>query len=110
MSAVLLIEDDDRIRLSLAMALEDEGYTAHAVATAEEGLTAQRRQALGLGPERTALLQPQALLPLLQPQPCTDLHRRQLRCGHRRLHAERLDGTGLHIDLQPGMWLREAWQ
>jgi DNA-binding response OmpR family regulator len=43
MSAVLLIEDDDRIRLSLAMALEDEGYTAHAVATAEEGLTAQRR-------------------------------------------------------------------
>ncbi|GIE35105.1 DNA-binding response regulator [Actinoplanes italicus] len=43
MSAVLLIEDDDRIRLSLAMALEDEGYTAHAVATAEEGLIAQRR-------------------------------------------------------------------
>ncbi|GAA0434861.1 DNA-binding response regulator [Actinoplanes capillaceus] len=43
MSAVLLIEDDDRIRLSLAMALEDEGYTAHAVATAEEGLAAQRR-------------------------------------------------------------------
>ncbi|GAA1648016.1 response regulator transcription factor [Actinoplanes couchii] len=42
MSAVLLIEDDDRIRLSLAMALEDEGYTAHAVATAEEGLAAQR--------------------------------------------------------------------
>ncbi|OJF15240.1 response regulator transcription factor [Couchioplanes caeruleus] len=44
MSAVLLIEDDDRIRLSLAMALEDEGYTAHAVATAEEGIAAQRRQ------------------------------------------------------------------
>jgi DNA-binding response OmpR family regulator len=43
MTAVLLIEDDDRIRLSLAMALEDEGYTAHAVATAEEGLEAQRR-------------------------------------------------------------------
>ncbi|WP_436534649.1 response regulator transcription factor [Actinoplanes sp. HUAS TT8] len=44
MNAVLLIEDDDRIRLSLAMALEDEGYTARAVATAEEGLTAQRTQ------------------------------------------------------------------
>jgi DNA-binding response OmpR family regulator len=44
MNAVLLIEDDDRIRLSLAMALEDEGYTAHAAATAEEGLIMQRRQ------------------------------------------------------------------
>ena len=44
MSAVLLIEDDDRIRLSLAMALEDEGYVTHAVATAEEGLELQRRQ------------------------------------------------------------------
>lgn len=44
MSAVLLIEDDDRIRASLAMALEDEGYTAHAVATAEEGIALQRRQ------------------------------------------------------------------
>jgi DNA-binding response OmpR family regulator len=44
MNAVLLIEDDDRIRLSLAMAREDEGYTAHAAATAEEGLAMQRRQ------------------------------------------------------------------
>ena len=44
MSAVLLIEDDDRIRLSLAMALEDEGYVTHAVATAEEGLEMQRRE------------------------------------------------------------------
>jgi DNA-binding response OmpR family regulator len=44
MTAVLLIEDDDRIRLSLAMALEDEGYTATAVATAEEGIAAHRRQ------------------------------------------------------------------
>ena len=41
---MLLIEDDDRIRLSLTMALEDEGYTAYAVATAEEGLDAQRRR------------------------------------------------------------------
>nr|WP_221383135.1 response regulator transcription factor [Actinoplanes polyasparticus] len=43
MTAVLLIEDDDRIRLSLVLALEDEGYAAHAVATAEEGLIEQRR-------------------------------------------------------------------
>lgn len=44
MTAVLLIEDDDRIRLSLSMALEDEGYTAYAVATAEEGIAEQRRR------------------------------------------------------------------
>jgi DNA-binding response OmpR family regulator len=44
MSTVLLIEDDDRIRLSLSMALEDEGYATQAVATAEEGLDAQRDQ------------------------------------------------------------------
>ncbi|WP_328474413.1 response regulator transcription factor [Actinoplanes sp. NBC_00393] len=44
MSTVLLIEDDDRIRVSLTMALEDEGYTAHAVATAEEGLALQREK------------------------------------------------------------------
>lgn len=44
MTAVLLIEDDDRIRLSLAMALEDEGYTARTAATAEEGLALQRNQ------------------------------------------------------------------
>ena len=43
MTGVLLIEDDDRIRLSLAMALEDEGYTVRAVATAEEGLAEHRR-------------------------------------------------------------------
>ncbi|WP_127508332.1 response regulator transcription factor [Actinoplanes solisilvae] len=45
MTAVLLIEDDDRIRLALALALEDEGYTAYAVATAEEGLVEQLRVA-----------------------------------------------------------------
>jgi DNA-binding response OmpR family regulator len=44
MTTVLLIEDDDRIRLSLTMALEDEGYPTRAVATAEEGLVAQRGQ------------------------------------------------------------------
>ncbi|MDI1464130.1 response regulator transcription factor [Catellatospora sp. KI3] len=44
MVAVLVIEDDDRIRLSLAMALEDEGYTVHTAATAEEGLVRQRRE------------------------------------------------------------------
>ncbi len=44
MSAVLVIEDDDRIRLSLVLALEDEGYAASGAPTAEEGLAAQRRQ------------------------------------------------------------------
>lgn len=44
MAAVLLIEDDDRIRLSLALALEDEGYTVRSGATAEEGLAEQRRE------------------------------------------------------------------
>jgi DNA-binding response OmpR family regulator len=43
MGSVLLIEDDDRIRLSLTMALEDEGYAARGVATGEEGLAEQRR-------------------------------------------------------------------
>jgi DNA-binding response OmpR family regulator len=42
MSAVLVIEDDDRIRLSLVLALEDEGYAAVGAATAEEGLSVQR--------------------------------------------------------------------
>ncbi|MBO4207011.1 response regulator transcription factor [Micromonospora echinofusca] len=44
MSAVLVIEDDDRIRLALQLALEDEGYDACGAATAEEGLRTQRRQ------------------------------------------------------------------
>ncbi|MEU4242647.1 response regulator transcription factor [Actinoplanes sp. NPDC026619] len=43
MSAVLVIEDDDRIRLSLVLALEDEGYAVTGVPTAEEGLDSQRR-------------------------------------------------------------------
>jgi DNA-binding response OmpR family regulator len=42
MSAVLVIEDDDRIRLSLVLALEEEGYAAAGAPTAEEGLAAQR--------------------------------------------------------------------
>ena len=44
MSAVLVIEDDDRIRLSLVLALEDEGYEATGAPTAEEGIAAQRRK------------------------------------------------------------------
>ncbi|HEX8631121.1 MAG TPA: response regulator transcription factor [Catenuloplanes sp.] len=43
MTAVLVIEDDDRIRLSLILALEDEGYVVSGAATAEEGLLMQRR-------------------------------------------------------------------
>lgn len=37
-SSVLIVEDDDRIRLALRLALEDEGYDVAAVATAEQGL------------------------------------------------------------------------
>jgi two-component system response regulator RegX3 len=44
MSRVLVVEDDDRIRLSLVLALEDEGYTVEGVASAEQGLAASRRE------------------------------------------------------------------
>jgi DNA-binding response OmpR family regulator len=47
MSGVLVIEDDNRIRLSLLLALEDEGYDATGAATAEEGLTLQRKHPAG---------------------------------------------------------------
>lgn len=43
MAAVLVIEDDDRIRRSLVLALEEEGYDARGAASAEEGLLEQRR-------------------------------------------------------------------
>ncbi len=42
MPRLLIVEDDDRIRLSLRLALEDEGYVVKDVPTAEEGLTEQR--------------------------------------------------------------------
>ncbi|SCL53173.1 DNA-binding response regulator, OmpR family, contains REC and winged-helix (wHTH) domain [Micromonospora eburnea] len=42
-TAVLVIEDDDRIRLALLLALEEEGYTAYGAASAEEGLRRQRQ-------------------------------------------------------------------
>lgn len=38
MPRLLIVEDDDRIRLSLRLALEDEGYAVRDVSTAEEGL------------------------------------------------------------------------
>ena len=38
MTRLLIVEDDDRIRLSLKLALEDEGYVVRDVPTAEEGL------------------------------------------------------------------------
>jgi DNA-binding response OmpR family regulator len=44
MASVLVIEDDDRIRSSLVLALEDEGYTAYGAATAEDGLAHQQAQ------------------------------------------------------------------
>ena len=42
MTAVLVIEDDDRIRLARLLAREEEGYSANGAATAEEGLRRQR--------------------------------------------------------------------
>jgi DNA-binding response OmpR family regulator len=42
MASVLVIEDDDRIRLSLVLALEDEGYQVTGAASGEEGLDRQR--------------------------------------------------------------------
>ncbi len=44
MASVLVVEDDDRIRLSLTMALEDEAYAVTAVGTAEQALAAFRHQ------------------------------------------------------------------
>lgn len=41
MSSLLIVEDDDRIRLALQLALEDEGYTVTAVPTAEQALRHQ---------------------------------------------------------------------
>ncbi len=41
---MLVIEDDDRIRSALVLALEDEGYTVAEAATAEDGLARQRTE------------------------------------------------------------------
>lgn len=38
MPSLLIVEDDDRIRLSLRLALEDEGYAVRDVATGEDAL------------------------------------------------------------------------
>lgn len=43
-AGVLVIEDDDRIRLALMLALEDEGYAVRGVSSAEDGLVAQRSE------------------------------------------------------------------
>ncbi|GGJ81530.1 DNA-binding response regulator [Pilimelia anulata] len=43
MTSVLVIDDDDRIRASLLLALEDEGYAPRGAATAEDGLREQFR-------------------------------------------------------------------
>ncbi|MER6593096.1 response regulator transcription factor [Micromonospora purpureochromogenes] len=44
MTAVLVIEDDDRIRLALLLALEEEGYAAYGAASAEEGLRRHQQE------------------------------------------------------------------
>lgn len=41
---MLIVEDDDRIRLSLQLALEDEGYQVRSVPSAEQGLQRQQDQ------------------------------------------------------------------
>lgn len=43
MASVLIVEDDDRIRLSLQLAMEDEGYVVVAVSSAEQALMQQER-------------------------------------------------------------------
>jgi DNA-binding response OmpR family regulator len=40
---LLVVEDDDRIRTSLVLAFEDEGYAIHSAATAEEALAIFQR-------------------------------------------------------------------
>ncbi|WP_088319204.1 response regulator transcription factor [Kineosporia sp. R_H_3] len=42
-SRVLVVEDDDAIRIGLRLALEDEGYAVDDAASAEDGLLAVRR-------------------------------------------------------------------
>jgi len=39
---ILIVEDDDLIAESIAMALEDEGHFYHITSTLEEGLSAAR--------------------------------------------------------------------
>lgn len=43
-SRILLVEDDERIRASLSLALEDEGYTVVEAASGEDGLAAFQRE------------------------------------------------------------------
>jgi DNA-binding response OmpR family regulator len=45
---ILVVEDDDRVRASLRMALEDEGYTVGEAATAEDAIDAFGRQPPGV--------------------------------------------------------------
>ena len=47
-TSILLIEDDDRIRSALRLALEDEGYTVHEAASGETGLAAFAERPVGV--------------------------------------------------------------
>jgi two-component system, OmpR family, response regulator MtrA len=47
-TSILLIEDDDRIRSALRLALEDEGYTVHEAASGETGLAAFAERPAGV--------------------------------------------------------------
>ena len=52
MSRILVVEDDERIRSSMRLALEDEGYTVEDVGSGEEALGPLRRGALRAGAHR----------------------------------------------------------
>src|SRR5258708_39197236 len=43
-SRILLVDDDERIRASLGLALEDEGYTVEGAASGEDALSAFARR------------------------------------------------------------------
>ena len=52
MSRILVVEDDERIRSSMRLALEDEGYTVEDVGSGEEALARFERGALRAGAHR----------------------------------------------------------
>jgi DNA-binding response OmpR family regulator len=47
---VLLVEDDERIRTSMRLSLEDEGYEVDEAATGEEAIESHQSRALGSSP------------------------------------------------------------
>ena len=52
MSRILIVEDDERIRSSMRLALEDEGYTVDDVGSGEEAVDRFADRAVRAGPDR----------------------------------------------------------